>query len=179
MRSKITAAIVVAAVILCLSHFWAYGEEARGSITLGSVRLVLGMPEKAVIAALTPEYDVVNVGGTGYLWHVQGKHGPPFEVYGSLRFQDGKLIVVQKSWGPENQQKGFELARNLYLALEQLPKDTLSACNIELTQVEDTMNESKYIGLICGDKRVMVAISRIVGGPFAPREAASIDEVLK
>jgi hypothetical protein len=41
------------------------------------------------------------------------------------------------------------------------------------------MNESKYIGLICGDKRVMVAISRIVGGPFAPREAASIDEVLK
>jgi hypothetical protein len=111
MRSKIGVAILVAAFVLSLGHFWAYGQDVRGSVTFGSTRLVLGMPENAVIAKLTAEYNLVNVGGTGYLWSVQAKHGPPFEQYGSLRFQDGKLIVVQKHWGPENQQRGFWPAR--------------------------------------------------------------------
>src|SRR5689334_22652498 len=109
MRSKIAITIVVGAVILCLGPFWAYGQSVRRSITLGSVGLVLGMPEEAVLAALKPKYDVVNVGGTGYLWVVQSKAGsPPIRVYGQLRFEGGKLILVSKSWGPESQRKGFE-----------------------------------------------------------------------
>jgi hypothetical protein len=177
MRSEIAVAILVAAFVLSLGHFWAYGQDVRGSVTFGSVRLVLGMPENAVIAKLAAEYDLVNVGGTGILWSVQAKHGPPFEVYGSVRFQDGKLIVVQKRWGPGNTEKGFEFSRILYLALKQLQADTLSStCKIELKQDENTTANNKFIDFICGEKRVAVAILGAVKGPA--RDAAFIEEVL-
>jgi len=61
MRSKIAVGILLATVILCPGHFGAYGQDDRGSITFGSVRLVLGMPQQAAIANLTPEYDVVDL----------------------------------------------------------------------------------------------------------------------
>jgi hypothetical protein len=181
----IIANIVWFAVVLSLSvtvpdHF-SYSQAAQNTIiTFDTIGLALGLPQESVMAALRAKYDLVNVGGTGYLWHVRTKPGPfPPRILGSLRFQDGKLVVIQKSWGPEDQKRGFDFARNLYLVLNQLPKELLTSCKINLQQADETTHESLYINFLCGEKLIAVSATRVVGGPFAPTVASTIEEVLK
>jgi hypothetical protein len=141
------------------------------------VRLVLGMPEQTVIASLTREYDLAKVTGSAGVWQVYAKH--TVQPRGTVRFRDGQLNFVDKNWGPESSQKGFEFARSLYFALKILSQEeTLSACKIEieLTQDESTTQDNKFIYFICGEHRVIVGAGSMVGGP--PREFASIGEVL-
>src|SRR6516165_10233039 len=95
----IIANIVWFAVVLSLSVTipgLAYSQTAQDTIiTFDTTELTLGLPQEYVMAALRPKYDLVNVGGTGYLWIVQTKPGPfPPKMLGSLRFQDGKLVVI-------------------------------------------------------------------------------------
>jgi hypothetical protein len=54
MCARITVCIVVASVI-CLSALKADAQTARESVRLGSINLVLGMPQDVVMAALTRE----------------------------------------------------------------------------------------------------------------------------
>ena len=127
-------------------------------------------------------YDLVNVGGSGYLWIVQSTRGAPPRTYGQLRFEDQRLIMVAREWGPENRQSGFELARKLYLALSELTKENSEVCQIKLTHHEETSHDAKNIYFSCGEKYVAVHITAInkEGGytPSGQRELAWIDEVL-
>jgi hypothetical protein len=126
------------------------------------------------------KYDLVNVGGIGYLWIVQSKRRAPPRTYGQLRFEDRRLIMVTRDWGPENQQRGFDLARRLYLALAELTKEGSEGCQIKLKDYEETSHDAKYIYFRCGEKYVAVAITKEGGNnlPTGEREFAHIDEVL-
>jgi hypothetical protein len=166
--------IVIFWISLCLYTHTALSQTTPDDIIIfDRIKLTLGMPQRTVMTILAPEFDLVNVGGTGFLWHVQSKIGNNY--VGSLRFEDGKLVVIQKRWGTlERQKAGFDFTRNLYLVLDQLPKALLSSCAIKLIRNDQPSIEDLFIQFFCGKKLITVAALR---SPFSLD--STIEEVLK
>jgi hypothetical protein len=98
--TNIARSIVILYISLCLYSHTAHSQTTPDDIiTFDRIKLSLGMPQRTVMTALAPEYNLVHVGG-GVLWDVQTKSG---ESVGSLRFEDGKLVIIQKRWGTQKQ----------------------------------------------------------------------------
>jgi hypothetical protein len=84
-HSRRTVIIVATAIVLGFTDLTARGQNPhQGSISLGSVTLVLGMSQDAAMAALAARYSLTNLGNTGNAFIVRNNNGPPFHMFGSL-----------------------------------------------------------------------------------------------
>jgi len=93
----------------------------KPTISLGPVRLHLAMSKELVIGALSPYYDVDELG------MVTTKKGPPHESVGQVVFKDGRLSQVWKDWTLKNQEEGYELANHTALLTDLNKKAIRSA----------------------------------------------------
>jgi hypothetical protein len=157
-----TVIIIATAILLGFTDLTAWGQNPhQGSISLGSVTLVLGMPQDAAMAALAARYSLTHLGNTGNSFLVRNNNGSPDHVFGSVDFTDGKLTLVNKSWGPDNQQKKFDFATRLFWALNELTEEASSNCRIEIRHGEDADGDSKSISFRCGEKSVSIHAIRL------------------
>jgi hypothetical protein len=149
--------------------------QSDAFITMGGVKLSLGMPQDTVIAHLVEQFTLRKQSGSGAegVWMVFPKTVPPYDAVASLSFKNGKLTAVLKYWGPADQQKGVEFARALYAVLAELTKDN-GTCVVSNGVSNDVNFEAKAIFINCGTKYVRIDITRSEG----PSESAEITEAL-
>lgn len=167
----------VAAALTNAEH--SRGQTTPDDISLGTVRLTLGMPQNGVLATLGKSYDVekINEGPQFSSWLVNARTGteeltPPKNI-GSVAFRQDKLTTVMKNWAPENQQKGVEFASSLYDVLTSFTNEGRSNCSIETERKKDPGYDSKAMFVTCGAKYIRIDI---LNGPHG--ETVTMSEVL-
>jgi hypothetical protein len=93
---------------------WMHAE-----IAFGGVRLKLGMRKEEVIATLAQVYGLRPQPNDSF-WTIESKKVPPYEVYGTIGFDEGKLVYVSKrrfdAW---NSDKAPAFVRNLEVVLAE------------------------------------------------------------
>jgi hypothetical protein len=168
-------AVVCGLVALSFGYLRAQSQSPKDSIYLGSERLALGMPKDPVITNLSAIYDVRPVGEGKASWLVSTKSGPPFTYLGDVVFKDGKLNSVLKAWGPEDSEKGVELATTLYGVLDGFSQEGRRDCEVTVGQQHEPGFESKTISISCGNKGVTIDLrdSEKMG------KSANITEILQ
>jgi hypothetical protein len=148
--------------------------QSDAFITMGGMKLELGMAQDTVIAHLADQFTLrKKPGSADAVWMVFPKVTPPFEALASLSFNNGKLAAVLKYWGPADQQEGVKFAGALYAVLGELTKDN-GTCVISNRVSADVSFEAKAIFITCGDKYVRIDITRT----DRSGESAEITEVL-
>ncbi len=95
-------------------------------------------------------------------------------MIGNVAFKDGKLVSVIKEWGPDDQEKGVELASALYGAMAQFVKEGRRSCVIDTGTNQTPQGEIKTAFIACGGKYLDVTITKISRG-----ETASVTEHLQ
>jgi hypothetical protein len=160
------------AATLTNAEHCAGGQTNPDDITLGAVRLTLGMPQGGVLATLGKSYDVEKLkeGQQSSAWLVStrtgvDKNAPPKQV-ASVVFRDGQLTTISKNWAPENQQKGFEFATSLYDAMTSFTNEGRTACTIETARKKEPGYETKAIFVTCGAKSIRIDLLSDQRGEF-------------
>lgn len=167
----------VAAALTNAEYSW--GQTTPDDITLGTVRLILGMAQDAVLTTLGKSYELQKLNESQQFssWAVTARTSankltPPKHV-GSVAFRQGKLTSVMKNWAPENQQKGFEFATSLYDVITSFTNEGRTVCSIETGRKNDLGYDAKTIFIICGAKHIRIDL---LSGP--ERDAVMMSEVL-
>jgi hypothetical protein len=153
--------------------------QTQDDITLGSVRLTLGMPQDAVLAMLGKSFNLQKLGESpGFSsWIVDegvstDRLHPP-KYIGNVAFRQEKLTSVMKNWAPGDQQKPVEFATGLYDVVTSLTNEGGTMCSIETTRKKDGGYDSKAIFVTCGTKTIRIDLTK---GP--ERESVQLSEVL-
>ncbi len=150
---------------------------AADSIKLEMTSLTLGMSQQKVLDMLAERFKVAKFPGSGdgpfSSWTVMARTAP-FTLIGNVTFNDGQLTSVIKYWGPNDQQKGVEVASALYGALAQFIKEGKRSCVIDTSTNQTPQAEMKSAFITCGGKYLDVSIVRTNGF-----ESASISEFLQ
>lgn len=169
-KTAIFLLIITAFFVSCIQcRVYAGGSDA---IYFGSIELRVGMEQDLVKARLSEQFSLVDLKGGS--WFVRTKDGPPFTILGSVIFLDGKLYAVQRSWSPEDQQKGFELARNLFRIISQFVKEGNDVCILSSGEFGDPQNEGKDAVITCGKKSIRLSLIENKDGRFV-----NLDESLR
>src|SRR2546425_2292592 len=101
-------------IIVLLVAPRASAQTVLQGIHFGSTELILGSRQDSVLAVLAEQYDVQSLGEPHSSWIVRSKGAPPYTYYGSLYFENRRLVNVRKSWSPSDQPIGFEFANAFY-----------------------------------------------------------------
>jgi hypothetical protein len=155
------------------------GQTTPDDISLGTVRLTLGMAQDAVLATLGKSYDLEKLteGQQFSSWLVNARTGTeklaPPKYVGNVTFRQGKLTTVMKNWAPENQQKGVEFATSLYDVMTSFTNEGRTVCSIETGRKKDPGYDGKAIFVTCGAKYIRIDL---LSGPQG--ESTSMAEVL-
>jgi hypothetical protein len=173
-RTRI-AGLVTGVMLLCVSSSW--GQTLEQSIEMGAgVVLRLGMPQAEVFASLRRQYYVPDDGKNGgdknsYL--VFRSAQTPLELLGTLEFKAGKLDVVRKEWGDQNQTLGAPLARAFYSAASALARNGSKLCLLSVGETENQLSEIRTTTITCGKKSIEITHVKTGG-----REYGMVNEVL-
>jgi hypothetical protein len=153
--------VAIALIAYLIGFIQTRGQAIPDGITLGTVRLALGMPKDVALSALAKSYELQNLGEgqASSSWLVRTGKDSAAEPIGSVAFKDGKLTTVMKYWTPKDQQRGFEFATNLYGVITSFTNEGKNLCTIETARKQDTGIDSKAIFISCGAKYVRIDIT--------------------
>ena len=144
-------------------------------IHFGSTELMLGSRQDSVLALLAEQYDVQSLGEPHSSWFVRSKGAPPYTYYGSLYFENRRLVNVRKSWSPADQARSFEFANALYGAAASLVAEGRTRCTLSVDQGQEPTVERKAVYLSCGSGRSLaILVLKLPDG-----SSATLDEVLQ
>jgi hypothetical protein len=146
----------------------------KPTISLGPVRLHLAMSKELVIGALSPYYDVDELG------MVTTKKGPPHESVGQVVFKDGRLSQVWKDWTLKNQEEGYELANHVYGIVNGFKQEGNTVCTLDTSTHQGP--KTRIINTVffhCGAKAIRLdAAQGEVVGQTTMNRGAVLNEIL-
>ena len=143
----------------------------RESIVLGT-QLTLGMTRAEVSDKLGSAYRLSEA-SPGWFF-VQSNVSPI--ILGSLSFSDGRLVVVQKTWGSiATGEAGSSFAESVYEAVASFVQEGRQACTLEVSQATQPDRWSKDRVIRNGSKSISMSVIHVNG----LGTSASIEEVLK
>jgi hypothetical protein len=102
-------------------------------ILLAGTELRLGMSKGFVQQQLEEKYGLTPSGQDG--WIIVSKHGPPYDVIGTVSFKKNKLSWISKSWGSFKDESAVEFANELYSALAQMKGYSQGAVKVNTATV--------------------------------------------
>jgi len=127
------------------------------SITVGSLKLMLGLPEEQVLDSLGKSYNVESLKGSSSVWLVTNAHG---DVVASVSFKDNKLKSIMKYWTPENQQDGVQFVENLYDLVNSFTNEGKSSCSISAGRQKESGYDGKAVFVTCGAKYIRIDLTK-------------------
>ena len=139
--------------VLLFSASVVQAQQADDEMVLGGMTLRLGMSQDEVFQKLGAIYDVRPVGGVEGMWNVGYRGGVAVAGVGSVQFQDGRLIIANRSWDVQ-EQSASSLAEGFYEAVRLITSGDWAHCSARnWTPPGSTM---KQVLVDCGSRRVMV-----------------------
>lgn len=109
----------LATVLVVVSTVVAGQPEPRdASLFVAGMQMQLGMQQNTVIGNLDTKYRLTKSGES--TWMIFDKNGPPFELLGSVTFQQGKLVWISRHWGGFPSEPARQLGRELYRAVSSV-----------------------------------------------------------
>ena len=148
--------------------------QSKESITLGSALLTLGTSRDAVITTLLEDYEIQSVGETNdsYLVLTRRDRAPA----GAVDFVDGRLVRVNKFWGPDDREKGVDLAEALYGAVSAVVEEGSDSCTVSVRRTLEPGVEWKAVRISCAPgETVEVSVSSVKAYPTI----ANVQQVLE
>jgi hypothetical protein len=125
------------------------------------------MTKEEALRKLTAAYDVQPFDKSSKNWVVTSKNGPPYRRIGTVVFNNERLVVVSRSWGPANQ-----TARALAAALTdavQSASEQQRACTVAV----ETVTVGSQTVIECGTHRITVLV------PKDSKYGTGIDETIR
>ena len=156
---------------------------AASDLTIGHVRLTLGMPKDAVLAALSQEFvpKQVSVTEDKYVLWTKAYHSA-----GSVSFANGKLRLASKTWSDDDAPEESKMA-DLFAVLAEVTGGQGQSGNIKARTLRAESrqgisgSEIKLIEIeLPPDRRIIVQMTKDLPAPGQPRFSAStsVNEVL-
>lgn len=140
-------------------------------LQLGLVELTLGMPEKAVIAALERHYRVERARSVADDWAVsEGR-----KTIGVVSFSAGKLSRASKTWLSTEDRGAASLAGQLYQLAGTFVGEGRTHCTLGTKRYRIAGAAGRIVTLACGAKSVQLFQSGAASGG----SATSLREVLQ
>jgi len=151
--------VAIALIAYLIGFLQTHAQPAPDAVSLGAVKLALGMPKDVAVALLTKSYDLQKLSETQVFssWLVTTDKGA--EIVGSVAFKDGKLSNIMKYWTPKDQRRGFEFATSLYGLITSFTNEGRNLCAIETARKQDGDIDSKAIFLTCGAKYIRIDVT--------------------
>jgi hypothetical protein len=161
---------LILALLLSVPISSAQAQVADDTISLGGFDLRLGMEQEDVLKRLTSAYEITHVEIAPGSWVVHRK-GQRTSVVGSLSFDRGKLIAVNKQWGPvAGDQTASGLGTALFNAARALPAGTASSCTVSVTSFSLNSSVAEQTVIECGSRSLRITS----GAQIAPAVTETI-----
>ena len=134
------------------------GQAADSEIVLGGVLLRLGMSQNEVLTALSPVYDLREMGGATS-WFVSRRGDSDLGGVGSIAFRDRTLTSVNKNWGPRPP-TAEQVVEALYGALRSVGRGSWQTCQVHsgglVGATDPDWADLRIIQIHCGGHEIQI-----------------------
>jgi hypothetical protein len=144
------------------------------SIEFGDIRLTLGLPQNEVLGRLAEKYRIDRIDDGTYFVATKLSSNEQYDVVGTIRFRQGKLVSVYRPWVPAHS-NGAELARSFYRLARVFVQEGRTACTLGVAENEMADGENHSVVIKCGGKSIEVHVTRT----HHTKEVATVEEVLE
>jgi hypothetical protein len=178
-RMKTRIFVLFLSLVACSAT--GFAQAVTPSITIGTHKLTLGMPEDIVLKQLGADLHLLQ-NQSGY-WSVLRQKGQVIEAaLGSVAFTDHRLSLATRTWEIDESS-----IKSLFYAIDaaskELEREGLTNCHISTTvkafQAGETSTTSQEVEIDCGIKRVQISLDLADIHGTAPSANVGVTEILQ
>jgi hypothetical protein len=89
----------------------------RQTLSIAEIDLHLGMTSEEIINDVAGKYRIDRSNDS--FWVITSLSGPPFEIYGSLSLERGRLVNISKYWGAFSSDEVYLLCNTMFTSLSK------------------------------------------------------------
>lgn len=136
-----------------------FSNAAEKVLWIDGVNLTLGMKKEKVLDLFYKNHDLKQVEDSdNYIIYKKGLTSP-FNAVGQVAFKSGKLIFASQTWGSYSAKESYDLANNLYAAINGIIDSGDKALSIKTNTVRSPEMTLSTIEFNFKNKIVIVSIT--------------------
>ncbi|HTQ59673.1 MAG TPA: hypothetical protein VMI32_05595 [Candidatus Solibacter sp.] len=152
------------------------GQRRADSINFGAQTFQVGMSKADALSRLAL---CCSLTGRDDSFTVTSK-GPPFEMYGGIRFADGVVVSVERDLSQFQETGSVVLAQTIYRRLSELSNSDGHAVSVRTSQTEGTNVTMRDITLSFPNGRsLVIEINKVDADAGKMKDWVSLEEYLR
>lgn len=128
-------------------------------LTIGAVRLSLGMQKDAALKALSQYYTLKSQPHLGDMYSIFIGDKPPFKNVGLITFHDGKLNWASRDWADSRTVAASDYASTLFAVIESATVRSGALVTVRTNITRNPEMEIKQIEFVFADRKISTIIS--------------------
>jgi len=141
---------------LILFHPLITNAQETNALSIGGMRIEIGMDKSKVMSTLSEGYKLVELkaGSKSYdTWIIneKSKEGEKVgDTIGAVTFEKEKVVMIEKDWGQFHGKEAISLMRNLIGAISNLTNGESTIVEVQISRRKEPSTYWENINLKCG-----------------------------